>query len=92
MGRFKKPLRHFSIQPRSMGKLYHFAPHDVVMGNKMNAMINYSIEEDKIAINNQLDYVLLVSFHTQRRRLILKSFQFIVEYLMAAANVCIFGG
>jgi len=44
------------------------------MGNKMNAMINYGIEEDKIAISNQLDYILLLSYHVQRGRLILEFF------------------
>jgi hypothetical protein len=40
----------------------------------MNAMINYGIEEDKIAISNQLDYILLLSYHVQRGRLILEFF------------------
>ena len=50
------------------------AARDVVMGNKMNEMINYGKEEDKIAISNQLDYTLLLSYHVQRGRLILEFF------------------
>ena len=54
-----------------MRKLYHFVLYGVVMGNKINAMINYGIEEDEIAISNQLDYIFLMSYHIQRERLIL---------------------
>ena len=78
MGHSKKTLRHFSIQLRSMRKLYHFALYGVVMGNKINAMTNYGIEEDEIAISNQPDYILLLLYHVQRGRLILEFFLILI--------------